>query len=254
MLLNNLEKFEAKIKSGKIAYGACISLADPTVTELAADAGFDFCWIDMEHGVMTDSDLMKHIMTLRGTNCAPIVRVAANTHTHIKKVIDLVPAGIIAPMINTAEEAEAMVDACRFPMDGGSRGCGFRRANAFGLWSTDEFFKASKTDPWVIPQIEHIDAVRNLDSILKVKGIASICIGPYDLSASMGKPGQFDDAEVKSAIEEICAKTLKAGIVLGAYGEDIPLWKMRGVQWLSVTNDIFAMAKKFKEILSTAEQ
>ena len=193
-------------------------------------------------------------MALRGTDCAPIVRVAANTHTHIKRVIDLVPAGVIAPMINSKEEAEAMVDACRFPMDGGNRGCGFRRANAFGLRSTEDFFKASKTDPWVIPQIEHIDAVRNLDAILKVKGIASICIGPYDLSASMGKPGQFNDPEVKSVIDEICEKTLKAGIVLGAYGEDVSLWKSRGVQWLSLTNDIFALAKKYKEIISKAKE
>ena len=250
MLLNNLEKFEAKIKSGKLLRGACITLSDPTVTELAADAGFDFCWIDMEHGVMTDCDLMKHIMALRGTNCAPIVRVAANTHTHIKRVIDLVPAGVIAPMVNTVEDAERLVDACRYPMDGGSRGCGMRRANAYGLWPTDEYFKQSQNDPWIIPQIEHIDAVRNLDSILKVKGISSICIGPYDLSASMGKPGKFDDPEVKSAIDEICSKTLKSGVVLGAYGEDIPLWKSRGVQWLSVTNDIFALAKKYREILS----
>ena len=103
----------------------------------------------------------------------------------IKPVLDLAPAGVIVPMVNSAEEAEAAVAACRYPLKG-IRGCGVRRAVRYGKHDFFEYVKDSETNPLVIVQIEHIDAVKNLDKILKVPGIGSICVGPCDLSGSMG--------------------------------------------------------------------
>lgn len=238
-----------------MALGTCISFHDASVSEIAADSGFDFCWIDMEHGVMNDTDLMYHIMALRGTGCAAFVRVADNSHTRIKKVIDLAPAGIIVPMVNSAEDAERMVSACRYPMDGGSRGFGPRRATGYGSMSTPEFLEISKSEPWIIPQIEHIEAVKNLDEILSVKGIDSICIGPFDLSCSMGKPGMLDDPEVKSVLDEICRKTRERGIVVGAYGgAAYQTWKARGANWISITDDEGALARNYRAMLAEASK
>ena len=143
MKINNLEIFKDTIKK-RMAFGTCISLADATISELAADAGFDFCWIDMEHGVMSITDLMHHVMALRGTNCAAFVRVPDSSHTSIKKVIDLAPAGIIAPMINSADAAREIVRACRFPMDGGSRGYGPRRGCLYGNMPAAQFLETAK--------------------------------------------------------------------------------------------------------------
>ena len=252
MKKNNLETFLAKIRSGNIAIGVCISLTDLSVTEAAADAGYDFCWIDMEHGNLDRNEVMQHIVTLTGSGCAPIVRVSWNEHGLIKSVIDLAPAGILVPMVNTAEEAAKVVSACRYPPLG-TRSCGFRRATGYGAFPVEPYMELSEHDPLVIVQIEHKSAVRNLDEILAVPGVDSICIGPYDLSASCGKPGEFNAPEVADMYDEICEKTLKAGKILGAYGcSDFALWKKRSVQWLSITNDIYALADAYKMLLNQA--
>ena len=168
MQINNFEKFIAKINSGKCASGMVITLNDPAVSELAGDAGFDFTWIDMEHSPMTIKDVADHVMALRGTNCAPLVRVTGNSTALIKPVVDLAPAGIIIPMVKTADELESAVADCRYPPEG-TRGCGLRRAIHYGAKSTETYFAESEREPLIIAQIEHIDAVRNLDEILSAR-------------------------------------------------------------------------------------
>ena len=99
MIYNALEQFLAKIRSGAVPTGCVVTFTDPAVTEIAAESGFDFCWIDGEHGVLDRQTAMLHIMALKGTGCAPLYRVPACDHTEIKKVIDFAPAGIIVPMV-----------------------------------------------------------------------------------------------------------------------------------------------------------
>lgn len=251
MKINNLEKFLDKIKAGKIALGCCITFTDPAVTELAADAGLDFCWIDGEHGEMDRASAMAHLMAVRGTDCASFYRVPACDHTEIKKIIDFAPAGIIVPMIMNAQDARLAVAACRYPPLG-NRGCGFRRGLAYGAGDFSEYWETSKHDPIVILQIEHIEAVRNLDEILAVPGIDSILIGPYDLTASMNKPGQWNDPEVVSVLDEICRKARSAGLILGAYAEcNYDQWKKRGIQYISLKNDTNALLAGLQAAMKT---
>ena len=214
MKINNFEKFTAKVESGSCALGMVITLTDPAVSELAGDAGFDFTWIDMEHSPLTIQDVSGHILALRGTDCAPFVRVAGNDPALIKPVVDLAPAGIIVPMIKSAEELEDAVSACRYPPEG-TRGCGLRRSVHYGAKPTSVYFAESDREPLIIAQIEHIEAVRNLDEILKVKHLGSICIGPYDLSGSMNKFASPDDPEVGKIVDEICAEHFDAAQLLG---------------------------------------
>lgn len=240
--INNLEIFLEKIKSGKLAVGAVVTFNDPAVTELSADAGMDFLWIDGEHGEMDRNTAMLHLMAIRGTKCASFYRVPSCNHTEIKRIIDFAPAGVIIPMIMNADDARLAVEACRYPLDG-NRGCGMRRQHRYGADSVNaEFYEQMKREPLVILQIEHIEAVRNLDAILEVPGIDSLMIGPYDLSMSMGKPGQFRDSEVRAAIDTICAKCRASGKILGAYAEgDYDLWKKRGIQYIGIVNDTGAL-------------
>lgn len=240
MEINNLEKFMKKARSGTPAAGMVITLNDPAVSELAADAGYDFTWLDMEHSPLTLTDAANHIMALRGTGCAPLVRVPWNEPGIIKPVIDLAPAGIILPMIRTADELRAAVSACRYPPEG-TRGCGLRRAVHYGAKPTAQYFAESASEPLIIAQIEHIDSVRNLDEILAVKHLGSICIGPYDLSGSMGKFAQPNDPEVGRVIDEICAKAHKAGILVGAFAEKPELWRHRQLNWAALTSDYAAV-------------
>ena len=258
MRYNNFEKFIGSIKAGKLCKGCVVTFTDPAITELSAEAGFDFCWIDGEHGVLDRTTAMLHIMALKGTGCAPFYRVPACDHTEIKRVIDLAPAGIIVPMVMNEKDAEYAVNACRYPL-AGNRGCGMRRGHCYGTMPMDQYMENAKSDPLVILQIEHIEAVRNLDKILQVPGINSILIGPYDLTTSMGLPGQWNHPDVIAAIDSVCEKTRNAGILLGAYAEaDLTRWiKSRKIQYLGCINDTGALMagfiQKIKEVNSVNE-
>ena len=252
MKINNLETFLETIRH-RVALGTVITLSDPAVSELAADVGFDFTWIDAEHSPFTIQEIHHHVMALRGTACAPFVRVPWNEHGIIKPIIDLAPAGVIVPMVNTPEIAQAAVAACRYPPTG-NRGCGTRRSVGYGAGDFAEYLKLSEREPLVIVQIEHIEAVRNIDAILKTPGLGSVCIGPYDLSGSMGKLGQVNDAEVVKVIEEICSKTLKAGVMLGAFGTPFPVWRRRGLNWTALCGDYACMFSHAKALLDEARR
>jgi len=236
--INNLERFIDKMKSGQLAVGAVITFTDPTVSELCADAGMDFLWIDGEHGVMDRTTAMLEMMAIRGTKCASLYRVPACNHTEIKRIIDFAPAGVIIPMVLTKADAELAVAACRYPLTG-NRGVGLRRQLRYGADPlTADYWEKSLHEPLVIIQIEHIDAVNNLDDILSVPGIDSLLIGPYDLSTSMGKPGQFRAPEVCNALDTVCRKCRAAGKWLGAYTEgDYDLWRERGLHYVCSAND-----------------
>jgi 2-dehydro-3-deoxyglucarate aldolase/4-hydroxy-2-oxoheptanedioate aldolase len=248
MKLNNLEKFKEKL-GNELCLGMVITLTDHTVSEAAGDAGFDFTWIDMEHAALNIETVMAHVMAIRGTGCAPFVRVPVNEPWVIKTVLDIAPAGVIIPMVNTVEEAAAAVAACRYPPTG-IRGCGVRRATRYGALPFDQYLKISETEPMVIIQIEHIEAVRNLDEILKIPGIDSICVGPCDLSGSMGKLNQLDDPEVNQVIDEVCRKTLDAGLMLGTAGLSQESCLKRGIQWVAVAGDCGLIASSARDIVA----
>ncbi len=237
-LFENLQKARTSI-------GAVVTMSDLIVSELAGDCGMDFVWIDAEHAPHTIQDVQRHLIALRGTGCAGLVRVRADEPMLIKPYLDLAPDGIIVPMVNTPEQAEAAVAACRYPR-AGIRGCGVRRAVRYGAVDFFDYVKYSEKWPLVICQIEHVDAVKNLDKILNVPGVDSFCIGPCDLSGSMGKLNQMDDPELNRVIDEVALKIKKAGKWLGTAAGDFPRWKERGVDWFAGTADWGAMAAGFR--------
>lgn len=233
----------------RVSLGCIVTMSDLTVSELAGDCGMDFVWIDAEHAPHTIQDVQRHLIALRGTGCAGLVRVRADDPMLIKPYLDLAPDGIIVPMVNTPEQAEAAVAACRYPPLG-MRGCGVRRAVRYGAEDFTEYVECSKKWPMVICQIEHVDAVKNLDRILKVPGIDSFCIGPCDLSGSMGILNQVDDPELNKVIDEIAMKVKRAGKPLGTAAGGFPRWKERGVDWFAGVSDWGAMAagiRKFRK-------
>ena len=222
--------------------GLVVTFSDSAVAELACAAGFDFIWFDGEHGEFDRASAMQHLIAVKGTDVASFYRVPACDHTEIKRVIDFAPAGIIVPMVMDENDAARAVSYCRYPIHGGTRGVGVRRGCNYGAEDIEEYFAASTHDPLVILQLEHISAARRLDQMLAVPGIDSILIGPYDLSMSMRKPGQFDDREVSTMLDECCRKIRDKGIMLGCYAEDnFDLWRRRGVQYMAIRNDTSAM-------------
>ena len=253
MKINNLGQFLEKARGADVAVGCCITFSDPSVTEVACASGFDFVWIDGEHGEMDLNTALLHMMAVKGTGVAALYRVPSCDHAAIKRIIDFAPAGVIVPMVMDENDAAKAVAACRYPVHGGNRGCGYRRGWDYGAADTEEYIASSAHDPLVMIQLEHIDAARRLDAILDVPGVDSIIVGPYDFSMSMGKPGAFDDPEVASALDEACAKVKAKGLLLGAYAETgFDAWKRRGVDFISVKNDTNAMMDGFRRAIASA--
>jgi 2-dehydro-3-deoxyglucarate aldolase/4-hydroxy-2-oxoheptanedioate aldolase len=251
--MNHVKEFTAKIKAGKLCLGMAVTLSDPSVSELAGEAGCDFTWIDMEHSPLSLERVLGHVIAARAAQIAPLVRVPWNEWGVIKPVLDLAPAGVIIPMVNNAADAARAVASCRYPPKG-NRGCGLRRGNRYGAMPFDEYLRISEREPLVIIQIEHRDALKNLDEILAVEGLDSICIGPYDLSASFGKIGQIADPEVSAVIDEICRKARAAGKIIGTAtaldASNFESWRKRGLNWVAIGGDCGCMFAQLRRSLT----
>ncbi len=184
----------------KTSIGCWITLNHPSVAEILADAGFDWLCVDMEHSVTDYFEAQQLIMAIQSKGLNAFVRVGENNTRIIKRVLDAGADGIIVPSVNSKEEAIRAVEAVRYP-PAGKRGVGLARAQSYGF-GFEEYRDHKTKNIKLIAQIEHINAINELESIIEVEGIDGTFIGPYDLSGSMGKPGQYDDADVKAALSK----------------------------------------------------
>ena len=188
------------MKNNNITIGTWITLSHFSIPEILSEAKFDWLCIDMEHSVIDYYEAEQLIATIQSKNITPYVRVGENNPRIIKRVLDAGAQGLIIPMINSKEDAIKAVNAAKYPPSG-KRGVGLARAQKYGL-GFEEYLKKANTEIKIIAQIEHIDAINNLESILKVDGIDGTMIGPYDLSGSMGKPGKYNDKDVQDVLEK----------------------------------------------------
>lgn len=194
-------------------YGCWVTLAHPLIPEVLSLAGFDWLAIDMEHSSIGLNELLPLIISMEANGMTPLVRVGENSPNLIKRVMDAGAYGVIVPNVSSAKEAKAAVDSVRYPPFG-KRGVGLYRAQGYG-WKFEEYKKWLKEESVVIVQIEHINAVAQIDQIFAVEGIDAFIIGPYDLSGSMGKPGKFHDADVERAIQTVINAAKRHGIPAG---------------------------------------
>jgi len=243
---NNLNRLKEKFAKKELVIGTTISTNCPTNSEILARCGYDFLWIDGEHGAMDNSDIDLHIMAACSTDCAPIVRVRWNDPVIVKPVLDMGPAGIIFPFIRTVEDVKLAVSSCRYP-PAGIRGFGPRRANDYTFINGNEYLKSSESEPFIIIQVEHVDAVNNLEDILNVSGLDAIVVGPNDLSGSIGLLGKTRHSEVMKLYDKIAEYCRSKGILFGcATGvgdqEGIKEWINRGANLLAVDWDIGHLA------------
>lgn len=182
-----------KLRKKEIVIGSWIQLGHPAIAEIMARAGFDWLVVDLEHTVIGIDMAGDLIRTIDLCGVSPLVRLTSNDPNQIKRVMDAGAHGIVVPMVNTPVEAASAVAATRYaPL--GSRGVGLARAQGYGV-NFQRYLQWQSDGPVVIVQIEHKDAVDQLEEILTVPGVDGFMIGPYDLSCSMGIPGQFEKAE-----------------------------------------------------------
>jgi len=190
-----------------------MSLGDPSIAEIMAKAGFDWLVIDMEHSAISTEQCQELIRIVDLCGSSPLVRIGENSPLLIKRAMDAGAHGIIVPSVNSREDAERAVSAVKYPPHG-TRGVGLSRAQGYGE-SFNEYKKWLEEESIIIVQIEHIKAVENLKQILTVEGIDGFIVGPYDLSGSLGIPGDFEDKKMHEALAEIKKVAVEVNISAG---------------------------------------
>lgn len=229
--------------------GTLVTLPTPAVAELLALAGCDWLFIDAEHAPLSNGDVQALLQAASDTPC--LVRLPQVSESAVKRALDAGAAGIIAPMVNDAATAVSLVQWAKYPPQG-TRSVGVARAHGYGL-HFQETMQRANAETAVVIQIEHIDGVNNIEEIVAVPGIDAIFIGPYDLSATLGKPGEVNDPAVTTAITRVEVACEEANVPLGAFGMDAaavrPFIK-RGYTLLAVGIDTVMLARTMQAALS----
>ena len=246
-----------KIRQGKLSIGSWVTIPHPSIIEIMATAGFEWLTIDIEHSAVGIESIQSMISTIQGKSMKALVRVFDNDEVIIKRVLDAGADGVIVPMIKSKAEALKIVDHVYYPPKG-KRGVGLSRAQNYGTGFESYKDKLNK-EIIIIAQIEHIDAINNLEDILSVDEIDGTIIGPYDLSASMGKPGDFNEPDVKAAVDmydEICDKLNKpkGSHVISSNHIETKEKINKGYSFLAFSLDFFFLGDKAREEMEKLKQ
>jgi 2-dehydro-3-deoxyglucarate aldolase/4-hydroxy-2-oxoheptanedioate aldolase len=248
------ESFLNRVKNGELLLGTIVTMPSPESAELLSKAGFDWLFVDMEHTSIGVKDVQR-ILQAVGEECPCLVRVPVLDEVWIKKVLESGPAGIIVPHVNTPEDAQKMVRWSKYPPDG-IRSVGISRAQGYGLNLEDYMSKANHS-LILVPQVEHIEAIRNLEAFVKIPGLSAVFVGPYDLSGSVGKHGKVQDPKVQGLIQEVQATCSKAGMVTGIFGKDAEAVKPHiaiGYSLVAVGTDTSYLIRSVQDTLQSLRE
>jgi len=209
------------VDSGGVALGVLDNTYSPTLVEFYGDLGVDFVWLDFEHGGPDPWDAATVENLLRaadGTGTELLVRLPDTSPTLVRKALDLGVKNVFLPRVETADEVREAVKSGRFRYDGdpGDRGLAAPRARRWGLG--ENYIEASDEETLVGTTIETKEAVENIDAILDVPELGFVFIGPFDLSVSLGHPGEVDHPEVQDAVETVRSAAVEAGVTVGGLG------------------------------------
>ncbi len=230
-----------KLQKGEAVIGTFISLGHPDVTEVLSRMGFDWLLIDGEHSVISLEAMTLMMQAMNGSNCTPIVRPQWNDMVIIKRILDIGAHGVLIPWVNTREQAEYAVRACRYPPVG-LRGYGPRRA----ALNDPDYMRTANDEILVIVQIETREAVDNVDEILAVDGIDACYIGPFDLAMSYGLgPPKWDDPEYLAAFDRVLGAANKAGKPAGMFATSANIqWAVEKGFVLNTVDDADSFLKR----------
>lgn len=229
--------FRDKVRRRDTLIGALITLGSPEVAEICTLVGFDWIWIDLEHTALSLERAQQLVQVTSG-RIGSIVRVPWNDPVHIKQVLDLGCDGVIVPQVRTAEEARQAVSAAKYP-PAGVRSVGIARAQQYGM-KLQEYVVSANDQVTVMLQIEHVDAVPHINEIIRMPGVDAIVIGPYDLSASMGRPGEIAHPDVSAMVAKLAVACNEHKMPWGAFTPDAASAKAqlgRGASVIALATD-----------------
>jgi 2-dehydro-3-deoxyglucarate aldolase len=208
-------KIKQALKENRVCLGGWTLSGSVVIAEILAQTGFDWVCIDAEHSPVSKETIQNMIIAIERHRAEPVVRIGLNIETEFKKFLDAGARGILVPMIKSSSDVEKAISFCKYA-PAGNRSFALPRAAGYGKYA-EQYFKSANQSIFLGIMIEHIQAVENLDSILAYNQIDAVFVGPYDLSGSLGKPGQFDDREFKQALEHIYHKASQHNIPTGIH-------------------------------------
>jgi 4-hydroxy-2-oxoheptanedioate aldolase len=228
--------FKAALAQPQAQIGLWLGLADPYTAELCASTGFDWLLIDGEHGPNDLRSMLGALQAVAPYPSHPIVRIPQGDAALIKQVLEIGATTLLVPMVESAEQARALVQAMRYPPQG-VRGVGSGLARS-SRWSAEaDYLHTANERMCLLVQVETASALAQVDAIAAVQGVDGVFIGPADLSASMGHLGQPGHPEVRAAIEHAFERIQAAGKAAGILAVDETLarhWIAKGARFVAV--------------------
>jgi 2-keto-3-deoxy-L-rhamnonate aldolase RhmA len=201
-----------KLEAGERAYGVTVQLPSPDSVDIVGYTGYDFAWIDAEHGTMDLGDINTLIRAADGVGIDAIVRVPDHNPSFIQRVLDAGATGIMAPHMKNADVAAAIVTAAKFEPVGTRGACPATRAvgHLTDDWIAD--YQRANRDTLVFGLIEDIEGVENVDAIARVPGLDGLVFGPFDLAMALGLEGNVTHPDIDEAVAKVIQATQDAGI------------------------------------------
>ena len=245
MRIEKIKILRKKLQKNQVSIGTWQQIPHASISEILGHAGYDWVAVDMEHGSVSVDQLPDLFRALELGGTLPLARIANSVPKECKQALDAGAGGIIAPMIESDDQLITIRDACNWP-PAGKRGVGFSRANLFGK-HFDKYKKEAQA-PLLIAQIEHINAVKNLEEILQVEGLDAVIIGPYDLSASMGLTAEFEHKEFVAVMAKIINLCTQSNVPCGDHivHPDVELLEKRimdGYRFIAYSTDGIFLTK-----------
>jgi 2-dehydro-3-deoxyglucarate aldolase len=238
---NNLKK---KLKSRELVFGSWVSFAHPSITEIFSAHGFDFHAIDMEHTTISLEQAQRIIAASQYFSVPCLPRPVSHSNDYLKPLLDSGANGIIAPLIHNAEDSQGIIDLIKFPPEG-KRSFGVNRAHGYGS-TFPQYISDWNSSSVYIAQIESVSGLSNIDSIVENPNLDGVMIGPYDMSGSLGYPGQISHPkmiEAEKTIIETCKKAKKScGTQLSEFtSENIERALAKGYTYIIASSDLFVL-------------
>lgn len=242
-----------KLREGKPSFGVWLSLGDLQASRVLARIGFDWLTLDLEHQPIDWHEAAAIIGAIADAGCVPLVRVPEGNHFLIKRALDAGAWGIVAPMVNTVEQAKTIIAATKYPPQGNRSLGGSWHAMSFEA-EVGDYFKRANDEILVVLQTESPLGIQNAEAIYSLPGVDAIFVGPVDLRANLCKPNgtAATDAEFEAALQQIIDIGKKTGTPTGMHtmAPEVALKRAaQGMQFLAVASDVRMMTVKAQEYL-----
>jgi 2-keto-3-deoxy-L-rhamnonate aldolase RhmA len=239
-------ELKQKLRSRERLFAGWVSFAHPSITETLARAGFDFIAIDMEHSTISVEQAQRIIAACQGEGTLCFPRPVSHSNDWIKPLLESGADGLIIPMVNTPAEVETLLSLIKYPPKG-NRSFGVSRAQGYGFDFDSYVREWNESSPFII-QVESIEAVNNIDKLLAFDDIDGVMVGPYDISGSLGVPGQLTHPKVIAASEKVIAACQNHGKSCGTQIPDVNQENVQqlfdlGYTYAILSSDLFVLWK-----------